>query len=484
MLGPLLKGIAVDYNVLSIVDLMERTLLSQPNLEKVVRMADLDASGEGTEDLIADLRRRISITGEGQSLFTIAYTAPHQSVGLKVIQSLINVFVESNLGNSRQDMQSARTFIDQQLNVYASQLDEAEKQMSDFKAKNVGFLPGDNNYVSKLDASKGELEKTQAELAETQQKREELQKQIASVPKVVDTVSAGPGPFGSGPFGSGPMAGGPIPGGASGVATNPAARVNEIQNKIDQLLLNYTDQYPDVVRLKRQLEIAKADEKKAEDAAKSQGDAQTSSPNSTTFHSTGPNPVYQQLQLQLVQLDTTIASLQSRVQRDQAEVVKWQSLAAAVPQAAAQMAKLNRNYDVIKKSYDELLNRREAAKIGNDMQTETQAIQYRIIDPPHTSPIPVAPNRALLISAVFVAAIGSGVGFAFFLSRIDDAITDFAELSALFEVPVLGVVTLFTLPAARRRMRVQAAGFAVTCAVLMIAYAGIMSAILLTQPHA
>ena len=66
MLGPLLKGIAVDYNVLSIVDLMERTLLSQPNLEKVVRMADLDASGEGTEDLIADLRRRISITGEGQ----------------------------------------------------------------------------------------------------------------------------------------------------------------------------------------------------------------------------------------------------------------------------------------------------------------------------------------------------------------------------------------------------------------------------------
>ena len=116
MVRPLMRGIAIDSNVLNFVDLMQRTLLSRPNLQKVVRMADLDlGSTADTETLLTDLRQRISIVSDSRNLFTITYTGPNRDIATKVIRSLLNVFVDTNLGNSRQDMQVARTFIDEQL---------------------------------------------------------------------------------------------------------------------------------------------------------------------------------------------------------------------------------------------------------------------------------------------------------------------------------------------------------------------------------
>lgn len=486
MLRPLMHGIAIDPNMLSVVDIMQRTLLSRPNLLKVIHMADLDLGASGptaTEDLLKDLRKRVTVTNETQNLFTLTYTGPDRSVATKVIQSLLTVFVESNLGNSRQDMVSAQTFIDQQLSGYARQLDEAEKRIADFKAKNVGFLPGEENYSTKLDQAKQELGKTQAQLDDELKQREELKKQIATVPQVIDTVSAGP--FGTG-YGSGPPLGGGG-GGATGSSTavygpDPAARVAQLETKLEDLKQNFTDQYPDVVRLKRQIAQAKQDADAAAKAA-AKAAAANGSVDPRAVHTTAPNPVYEQLTLKLVSLDTDIASLKARLARNQAEIQHWQGLAKSVPEVGAQMAKLTRDYDVIKKSYNELLNRKEAAKIGNDLATQTQTVQFRVIDPPDAPPVPVAPHRILLYSAVLGAAIVAGAAFAFFLSQIDDSVKTLSELREIFAVPVLGAISVVMKPEHKRRNRMRAASFVLTCLTLVVAYVGILSAAILTQPH-
>lgn len=475
MLRPLMRGIAVDSNILSQVDLMQRTLLSRPNLQKVSHMADLDLLARTpteTEEVINDLRRRIIVTGEGRNLFSLTYTGPSRETGAKVVQSLLTVFVESNLGNSRKDMVSARNFIDEQLRDYAQQLDAAEKRIADFKAKNVGFLPGENNYGTRLDAAKEELAKTEAELEDSSRRRDELTRQLASVPKVVDSISSGPDDFGAGP----PLG----DSGASG-GSDTSARVAELEQKLKTLLESYTDEHPDVIRTRKLLEQAKLDAKEAQDKAGANAD---SAANARGVRKTAPNPVYEQLQLQRVALETTIAGLQSRVKRSQAEVDKWQGLAKSVPEVGAEMAKLTRDYDVTKKAYDELLNRRESAKIGSDLETQTQTVQFRIIDPPEASVLPVAPKRPLLLSAVLIAGIIAGSAVAFFLAQADDSISALRQLKEIAALPLLGAVTMVSTEAEKRRRTLAAVGFAALCLGLVAVGLGIISIDFLVRGHA
>jgi len=478
MLRPLMRGIAIDTNILTQVDVMQRTLLSRPNLQKVSHMADLDLGARTpaeAEEVVNGLRQRIVVSPDGRNLFSLAYTGPSRETATKVVQSLLTVFVESNLGNSRKDMASARSFIDDQLKDYAQQLDLAEKRVADFKAKNIGFLPGDNNYITKLDAARQDLDKAKSELEENRQRRDELTKQLASVPRYVDTVSIGPADDG----GAGPPLG--MPGDAGGGSDTSNARVVELEQKLKSLLDNYTELHPDVVKTKRLLEQAKQEAKQAQEQ---KATADTPAAPSRATRSTASNPVYEQLQLQLVTLEASIASLDLRYRRAQSEVEKWEKLAKSVPEVGAEMAKLTRDYDVTKKAYDELLNRRESAKIGSDLETQTQTIQFRIVDPPDSPTLPVAPKRGLLISVVLVAGIAAGGAFAFLLAQIDDSIMTVRQLKDLVTVPVLGAISAVAKTSQSRRRAFAMAGFVAICLGLVVVYVGIVSVETFIRPRA
>jgi len=472
MLRPLMRGIAVDSNILTQMDLIQRTLLSQPNLQRVSHMADLDLGAHTPtdgEEVINDLRRRTTVAGEGRNLFTISYTGPSREVAQRVVQSLLTVFVESNLGNSRQDIDSAKSFIDEQLRQYTQQLDDADKRVADFKAKNLGYLPGDSNYGTKLQVAKDDLAKTQAELDDDRNQRAVLAKQLESVPRMVESVNAGPSDFGAGP----PLGGGAISGGDG----DAAARVADLERKLRTLLENDTDQHPDVVRTRRLLDQAKAD------LAKQTADTGPAAP-VQGIKTMAPNPVYDQLQIQLVTLDTTIASLESKQKRNQAEVDKWQGLAKEVPEVAAQMQKLTRDYDVIKKAYDELLNRRESAKIGSDLQTQTQTVQFRVVDPPAAPLKPVAPKRPLLLAVVLIGGIIAGGAFAFLLTQIDDSILSVRQLKDLVSLPVLGGISLVVTESEKRQRFIAALGFAAASLGLVVICVGIIAVQGLLGPSA
>ena len=465
MLRPLMRGIAVDSNILTQVDLIQRTLLSRPNLQRVSHMADLDLAAKGpsdTEEVLNDLRRRTNVTGEGRNLFTIAYQGPSRDVATKVVQSLLTVFVESNLGNSRQDIDSAKTFIDDQLRQYTQLLDDADKKVAEFKAKNIGYLPGENNYGTKLELAKEDLAKTQAELDDNRQQRAVLAKQLESVPRMVESVNSGS----AGP----PLGGGPDIGASSTSSADPNQRVADLEQKLRGLLENDTEQHPDVIRTRRLLEKAKEE---AAAVSKTATAPLVVAPGA--IKTMAPNPVYDQIQLQLVTLDTTVASLESRLRRNQAAVDKWQGLAKEVPEIAAQLSKLTRDYDVTKKAYDELLNRRESAKIGSDLQTQTQTIQFRVVDPPASPLRPVAPKRPLLLAMVLIGGIIAGGAFAFLLTQIDDSILSVRQLKELVPLPVLGGISLVTTEAQKRQNMVGALGFLAATLGLIVVCIGIIA---------
>src|SRR5260370_3485114 len=132
LLSQLLRGISVEGNIAQQVDYMQRTLLSRPNLEKLMRMTDLDlqiTNQTEKETFLKDLAKRIAITGggaAGRNLFSVTFSDQAPEVAQRVVQSLLSIFVESNVGQSRTDIEKARQFLDVQIAEYEQQLRQTE----------------------------------------------------------------------------------------------------------------------------------------------------------------------------------------------------------------------------------------------------------------------------------------------------------------------------------------------------------------------
>ena len=169
VLRPLLAGVTVQPNIDQIVTMMSRTLISRPNLEKVIRMADIDIrlkTPEDRETLITRLTKELTIKSAGrENLYTIAYNDKNPQESKRVVQSLLTIFVEGSLGDKRKDSDTARRFIDEQLKAYGEKLNASENAVTEFKRKNMSLMGTDaKSFYSRLNDAKGALSQAALEL--------------------------------------------------------------------------------------------------------------------------------------------------------------------------------------------------------------------------------------------------------------------------------------------------------------------------------
>ena len=147
ILKPLMSGLAVQPNVQQQISIVTRTLLSRPNMEKLVRTTDLDLglrTARDKDSLIDDLLSTIKLSSAGQNnLYIVTYRDPQPEKARRVVQSLVSMFVESSLGDSRKDADTARRFIEEQIQAYEKKLAEAENRVKEFKLRNMGLMNTD-----------------------------------------------------------------------------------------------------------------------------------------------------------------------------------------------------------------------------------------------------------------------------------------------------------------------------------------------------
>ena len=147
ILKPLMSGLAVQPNVDQQVTMLSRTLISRPNIEKLIRMADLDLKSESKgqqEALIEHLLKAVSIKSTGRdNLYSLVYVNSDKEKSKRVIQSMVSIFVESSLGASRKDTDSAKVFLDEQIKTYEAKLEESEARLKEFRLKNLDLQAGD-----------------------------------------------------------------------------------------------------------------------------------------------------------------------------------------------------------------------------------------------------------------------------------------------------------------------------------------------------
>ena len=421
MLRPLLEGLAVDTNIRSEIRLMQQTLLSRPNLQKVARMTDLDITAttpDQMERLIERLDEKTRVQSNGGNLFRVSFEDGDPVRARDVVDALLTIFVEGNLGQSRNDMDQAQRFIEDQIKDYERQLEEAEARLASFKQQNFDALPGASGYHGRVERAQTSLLAAENDLNTAITQRAVLQRELASTPELIGgATDVG--------IGSGPP-------------SDTTLRMIEIEAQIQELLTRYTEKHPDVVIAKRRLAALEAKNERELEAAL---EAELNASDQQTAESGVPNPLYAQMQLRLIEQQSRIQISQSRVDQIKGQIEELERLRANVPAVEAELQKLNRDYNIIKTNYEQLLKRRESARISQEREVSAEPVQFRIVDPPEIPARPDGPNRALFLTVVLIVGLGAGVGVAWVMIFIQDTFHDASNLGAAFALPVLGTVT-------------------------------------------
>ncbi len=459
ILRPLMSGLVTQPNVDQQVMMLSRTLITRPNVEKLIRMADLDLKIQSkaerdtlAEELISSLK--ISNTTR-DNIYTITYRDTQPESAKRVVQSLVSIFVESNLGDARKDTESARKFLDKEIEGYEKKLEEAEARLKEFKMRNMATQSAEGkDYFSRVSAAGALVEQSRLELREAEQSRDAIKRQIV-----------GDIPVGPSDARKESIAGVSVP--------EIDARIDGMQRNLDAMLQRYTEKHPDVVTTRRL--IKELEEKKQEELVARRKTALTN-PSS----SLNTNPMFQQMKIALSEAEARVAALKTRVAEYQVRYARLAETAKMMPQIEAEFAQLNRDYEINKKNYEQLVTRRESASMGSEMENAA-GVDFRLIDPPRVSPKPVAPNRALFLPLTLLLALAAGVAASFAASQLRPVFFDARSLREASGLPLLGTVSLLVDESMKRHQRKDLIRFAAACLSLVGAYgAGLLALFLIS----
>jgi len=413
VLRPLLEGLAIAPRTSSEVEMVRRVLLSRPRLEKVIDETALNLRAESSlqrASLVNELSASIRITGDPQShLYTIVYGDHDPRVSYEVVQNLLDAFLGQTVGENRSDSANAQKFLVVQLAEYEKRLSESERKLAQFKKSNVGFMPDDRGgYFERLQREMQEVDRLQAERTVAVNKRRELRSKLLGG----EGSSSAPGT----------------------VETSVDARILEIRNRLEQLLLQYTEEHPDVVAMKESIAALEAQRAREIEALRENRSSLGSARSSSS------SLVLQNLQIALNDAELVIAATDSQLADHRARIAELKGMMNVLPEVEAELARLTRDYGSNQTQYQQLLQRLDSARL-TDEADRSEDLKVKVIDPPVLPVLPASPKRGLLLIGVLIGGLGTAGGLAWLLAQLRPVFSNLRELRKLLEVPILGSVS-------------------------------------------
>lgn len=409
ILRPLLKGLAVERDLDAELELMKRTLTSRANLANVARLADLDITAttpSQMEALLESLKGRTEVRSEGAKLMSISFVDSDPVRARDVVQAFITTIIETNLGQSRKDIDAARKFLDSQLDVYERQLQEAEQRLAKFREEKLSKLPSQAEAQRRSENLQNELLEVEANLRRAISQRDMLRRRLEAGPQLHNET-----------------------------------RLMELENSLNEMLVSYTEQHPEVIALRRKLEALRKSEETRSQGALNSTDGVSDEPR-IEARAEVTDPAHEQIRLDLAQQETDVSFYVERAGRIRNQLQKLERSIAQIPEVETEFKDLNRDYEVIKQRYSELVSRREQARLSRDREVQGEKIQFRLVDPPRIPSSPSGPSRSKLLTVTLLMGIGAGVGFTFFLGLVIETFSGPEHLRRAFPLPVLGTVSV------------------------------------------
>lgn len=414
---------------------VRQTLSSAKNLEKVITATRL---GEGItgraalDSAIADLVKKVKVTSEQDNLFEITAEigrsdlsdAENAVLARDVVQKLLDILREEHIAGNRAGISSAIGDLERQLDERKLELEEAEQRRLAFEAQYPELIGGTESLSTKVQDSRTQLREVDADLAAAESALAAISGQLAGTPR---TIAGGPGTSG------------------------PRAALAQAQSQLAELRgRGLTDRHPDIVATNKQVQILSRQ-------VAADGEDTTGT----------PNPAYSSLQAIKVDRQAAVEALQARRAAIQSGLASLMASQASEPTVAAEANRISRDYDVLRKNYEKLLEDREALRTRGDVEDKASQFRFDLIDPPTVPQKPAAPNRPLLLFGVLLVGLGVGAGAAYALGQLKSSFATPQKLERAFDLPVIGSISLTMSDAVRAIERRRLKQFGAACAGLM-----------------
>jgi len=372
------------------------------------------------ERVIESIKQRTSVSNVRDNLIRIDYFDSDPERAYVVTQRLGDLFIQESLNAKERESRDAYEFINSQVEDYKRKLTDAEDKLKTYRAGNADARPGSetdtNTRISDL--------RTQIENA-----RMQMMEQRSQAGALVEQVS------GESAF--------------SRVQTREMqfrSRLADLQGELDKLLLTYTDQHPDVIRVRHQMQDLSEQLQRAQDAH--QKSAHTALDEPIQY-----NPLNLELRSKLAEARRNAAATQSRMGASETLLQQELDRSRRIADSANVLSELTRDYEVNRDIYQDLMKRRENARVSMNLDADHRGLMFTVQEP---AARPLRPT-GLRFLHFGLAGIGMGMVlplvFLFGLVRLDPRLRSSNQLVQYTGLPVLATVP--NHPDARQRQRVR-----------------------------
>ena len=407
------------------------------------------------EDVIGRMRSDIKLEIKSAELrglreatvaFTITYQGSDPAMVASVTNTLASFYNEENKKARERQATGTAEFLKVQLTETKARLDEQEQRVSGFKRRHLGELPQQmDTNLSTLDRLHAQLRQNADSQTRAADRKQSLSGQLAEAESLSNSPYAAAA--------AGAAAGQMTPVGPPEV--REAVRLAQKKEELAQLRTQFSDRYPDVIKLAAEVAALEREIAKAKPGEPNPGPGVAAAP---PVMSSGPmTPYVLRLKEALAEVQTELKVLKTEEGRLRESIAVYQARVDNVPRREQEFKELSRDYESTRELYGSLMKRYEEAQLAESMEQRQKGEQFKVLDPAIASLKPAAPNRLKFLFMAVVGSIGLAFGAVLMAEQLDTSFHDLDDLRSFSNVPVLAsiprIVTRGELRRQRWRMR-------------------------------
>jgi len=410
LIEPAKKGAGLSSGMEERLRTLKDALTSRNLAERAIKKIDLDVKMKNSaqyNSLIEDIIKKLTVTIKGlkdrqtADLFEISYIGSDPKTVRDLVNALVSEYIEENIGYKRAEVNESYEFTQGQLLEYKKKLEESDKAVRTFKERNrLVDTQRETSVAARMDILEGTKADAEIKMKELLRKRDNLQKQLSGEKEITPAKEG------------------------------PHARLKDLNNQLMVLSAKYTDDYPEVIKVRSEIEELK----------KQIGQAGNSRAQSSGAESAAMNPVYQQIREQLAETDAEMETLKARIEELSRQQKGAEGILARIPREQEEWARLQRDRTVNQKIYDDLMQKLENASISKDLELTNKTGNFRVVDPAILPYVPVKPNTVVMIALGILLGIASGIGVVIGLDHFAHSFKDEDSIEANFKLPVFSTI--------------------------------------------
>lgn len=454
IIQPLMQGTAVPTEVTDRAAIARETIYGRRIMDQILEQVGWlknNPPPEEREAIIARIKKSTTVANVGKNLLKIEYHDRDPERAYVTTQKLAELFIAEALSAKTGESRAAFEFIDKQVGEYHDKLMRVEDRLKEVRSTNIEVSPGSEAEIGqRISRLMERIQQTTQELNEAKIKQASLESQLTGEAETA-TLLTREGQY--------------------------RIRMAELQNELERLRLTLHDTHPDIVRTRHQIE----DLREAAAAEKAKAATRRATGQVPIDESLIANPLYQQLRRDVSQAKTMVATLEARLKQHKDELQAELQRGKLAHGGEVTLAELMRDYEVNRGIYQDLLKRRENARVSMNLDIEKQGLTFKIQEPAHR---PHRPS-GLVFEHFAIGGLLLGLllpaGLLFAKQQVDPRLRSVTQIEAM-GLPVAAAVAHFYTPAETaaierqlRHLRAAVVGTVVVAAVAIgFSLAGVM----------